>query len=405
MDTPLTAKRGEITSWRTATRFADRYRHTALELAAYRDINAENLFAEACTSIETAQAAHRQLVNELDGLIDGASAATTLAEVTTAVTTRLYRHFGYFKSAAAFYQLSTRFLECISSLVTAKARLLVDTDVPPLPEMAVIALDTAGRGEYSPVTPLQLIVVHGEIGLEQHSSIDRFCSVLHDLFEQSGVSVDPEITPRNPLWRGTLPEWQRRCAGSAQSDSEGAWFTCLLDQLPLSPAKGLSQEFRQMTTAALRSSRPALAALLVRITSLSHGLNFMGRLKVERHGEERGKFNLREQGISPLGATLSTLALLRGSGAIGSHDRIHDLLQLHELDVEMAERLLTAWHSLHIFQLQQECAHVAEPASVPSLLLDPDELDGDSLHTLKKCLESVGSIQQLAVHSFSGIGE
>ncbi len=404
MDTPLTAKRGDITSWRAATEFADRYRQTALELAAYRGNNAEGLFAKACASIVTAQEVHRQLIGEMNDLIEGASTAPVLTEVTTAFTTRLFRHFNYFKSASAFYQLSSRFLERMGTVVTARVLKLVDTELPPLPKMAVIALDGAGRGEYSPVAPLQLLLVHGEIGLEQHASIDRFCSVLHDHFEQAGLPIDPETTPRNLHWRGTLPEWQRRCAANGPLNGSDGGYSRLTDQTLISPPNEISDGFTQLTITALRHNRPALAGLLTHIGSLSHGLNFMGRLKVERQGEERGKFNLRDQGMTPLGATLATLSLLKGSQAVSSCDRIRDLLLLRELDVEMSERLLTAWHSLHLLQLQQEGTGVTEGTITPSLLLDPDELGGDALHTLKKSLEAVGSIQQLVVNSFSELG-
>ncbi len=121
----------------------------------------------------------------------------------------------------------------------------------------------------------------------------------------------------------------------------------LVDQCPLHPDERLSHELKRICSTLLNGNRPALANLIVRMTSLSNGLGFMGKLKLERSGMERGMFDLLNHGLLPLSAALSALALIKGSESAGTCERIGDLLKQHELDVELAERMLATWHCLH----------------------------------------------------------
>jgi signal-transduction protein with cAMP-binding, CBS, and nucleotidyltransferase domain len=127
----------------------------------------------------------------------------------------------------------------------------------------------------------------------------------------------------------------------------------------------------------------------------------MGGLKLERSGNERGMFRLQDHGLLPLSAALSTLALIKESQAVSSCERIHDLLKRRELDVDLAERMLVAWHALHCLQLSQEQSE--RENSAHSRYLNPLSLSAEQSHSLKENLESVAQIQRHVEIIFSGL--
>lgn len=407
----LSAKGGDVTARRAVEEFTAAYRQALLDLAA-SDLSsgAETVFSETCAALETAIITHQKLLKRLDSLTEEVSAAapsTRLRELTVAFYGDLYRHFGLFRSVPAFYQLSMAFLRQASAAIIAQAKDQLGLSARHLPEMALIAVGPAGRCEYSPFCPLQILLVHGKVAASRLQTIDLFCHTLHAGFEAAGLAVDPAVTPRNAIWRGTLAEWQQRCEDGLQpqADEELINLCRLVDQYPLHPGEGFARELKQISRAALGGSRPALTNLIKRMASLSNGLGIMGGLKLERSGNERGLFRLLDHGLLPLSAALSALALIRESPAVSSCERIHDLQKRRELDVELAERMLATWHSLHDLRLRLEQSFHIDEHTSQSLCLNPKELTVEQQQSLKEALESVAIIQRHVEIVFSGMGE
>lgn len=437
MNPLLYAKGGDVTAWRSTEDFIAAYHHALLERAA-SDLSggAEAVLVEASASIEAAIATHRRLLKRLEGLTEELSAATppadlapvngisaltksvsadesqkmtsnSLKELTLSFYGDLYRHYGTFHSVPAFYQLSMRFLSQASSAIIDRALDQVGPDVGALPEMSLIAVGPAGRSEYSPFCLLQLLLVHGKASGAQLEGIDLFCQALHAGFEAAGLAVDPAITPRNPQWRGSLAEWEQRCTGSLlpRTGEEVFNFYRLVDQYPLRSADRLAREFKQASSTALSGNRLAVTNLVERMASLSNGLSLMGRLKLERSGKDRGLFRLLENGLHPFSAALSALALVKDIEADGNCERILGLLRLGELDVELAERMLETWHTLHDLRLLREQSFEIGTRTSEVACLDPDKLTAEQLQSLKEALESVAAIQRHVEITFSGMGE
>ncbi|GAC1468429.1 MAG: hypothetical protein PVSMB11_04070 [Desulfuromonadaceae bacterium] len=436
MNLLLSAKGGDVTAWRAVENFTAAYRQALLDLAASGlSGSAETVFSETSASLETAISTHQELLQRLDSLteelsavpstclapMNGISALTKsfsakesqkmtsnlLKELTVAFYNDLYRYFGLFRAVPAFYQLSMTFLRQASAAIIAQATEQLGLVAGHLPEMTLIAVGPAGRCEYSPFCPLQILLVHGEVAASQRQTIELFCHALHAGFEDAGLAVDPVVTPRNARWRGTLTEWQQRCEDGLhpQADEELIDLCRLVDQYPLYPAEGFARELKRISSAALSGNRPALINLIERMTSLSNGLGFMGRLKLERSGSERGMFKLLDHGLLPLSAALSALTLFKESGAVGSCERIRDLLRQRELDVELAERMLATWHSLNDLRLQLEQSFHIDGHANRSLCLNPNELTDKQRQSLKEALESVAIIQRHVAIIFSGMGE
>lgn len=411
MNPLLYAKGGDVTAWRSTEDFIAAYHQALLERAA-SDLSggAEAVLAETSASIEAAIATHRHLLTRLESLSEELSAeapSANLMELTLSFYSDLYRHFGTFHSVPAFYQLSMRFLSRASTAIIARAMGHLGPAAAVLPEMALIAVGPAGRSEYSPFCQLQLLLVHDKASGPQLDGIELFCQALHTGFEAAGLEIDPVVTPRNAQWRGSLAEWQQRCTGSLlpQTGEEVFNFYRLVDQHPLSSADRLVREFKQTSSTALSGNRLAVTNLVERMASLSNGLSLMGRLKLERSGKDRGLFRLLENGLHPFSAALSALALVKNIEADGNCERILALLRLGELDVELAERMLETWHTLHDLRLQREQSFQIGTRTSEVACLDPDKLTAEQLQSLKEALESVAAIQRHVDITFTGMGE
>ena len=411
MEIMLSAKGSDVTAWRAVENFAAAYRQALLDQAASdRSGSAETIFSETHAAIETVINTHRKLLKQLNSLIEEVSAetpSTSIKELTIAFYSDLYRYFGHFRSPPAFYELSMAFLRGASATIIAQATDQLGLHTGQLPEIALIAVGPAGRCEYSPFSPLQILLVHGEVAESQRQTINLFCDTLHAGFESAGLAIDPVVTPRNALWRGTLSEWRHRCEEWLHplEDNKLIDLCRLVDQYPLHPVDRISRELKQISSTALSSNRQAMANLIVRMTSLSNGLSFIGRLKLERSGKERGMFDLLNHGLLPLSAALSALTLIKKSGAVSNCERIRDLLKRHELDVEQAERMLATWHSLNDLRLRREQSFRIDEPTTMSLFLNPNDLTADQQQSLIETLESVAIIQHHVVITFSEMGE
>jgi signal-transduction protein with cAMP-binding, CBS, and nucleotidyltransferase domain len=411
MNILLSAKGDDATAWRAVDDFSAAYRQTLLDQAASRYHNgSETVFSESVAALESSIVMHRKLMLELNRQIDDITKTTSSRrrkEISSAFYSNLYRHFEQFCSVSVFYQLSMAFLQNFSAAIITQATNELGLFARHLPEISLVAVGPAGRCEYSCFTPLQLLLVHGEVPATHRQTINLFSHTLHAGFEDAGVHIDPVITPRNPDWRGTLPEWQQRCEEGQYLPGDDALIDLsrLIDQHPLHPVDGLSRELLQTCRSALSRNRMVKTNLIERMSSLSNGLGLMGRLKLERSGIGRGLFNLLDHGLLPFTAAVSALALIKHTLPAGCCERIYDLLKRRELDVERAERMLTTWYNLNTIRLLHEQTLKIDQISDHSLFINPLEMTVEQQQLLKKDLESVALIQRHVGIIFSGMEE
>lgn len=407
----VSTKGGDITTWRAADNFTTAYRQALLDwTASDHNGSAESVFSGSLAALKNSMETHRSLRMQLDSLCEEGAAAPPvdrLKELTIEYYDVLYRHMDIFHSAPAFYQKSMDFVKMLTAVIMDHATEQLGPRARHLPKMALVALGPAGRCEYSPFCQLQLLLVHEEVTASQLQAINRYCHILHTELEATGLAVDPVITPRNPEWRGSIAEWRHRCDEESSGTKPDSLIAVLrlADQYPLASDEKIAQELKEVTIAGLRKSHAAQANLIERMASLSNGLGIMGRLKLERNGAERGLFRLLDHGLLPLSAALSALALIKMSSATSSCERILDLLERRELDVELVETMLTTWHSLHELRLRREQFFSFADHTKQPVLLNPGELSIEQRHSLKTALTSVSAIQRHVAIIFSGTEE
>jgi signal-transduction protein with cAMP-binding, CBS, and nucleotidyltransferase domain len=283
---------------------------------------------------------------------------------------------------------------------------MLGDDVHRLPESVLIALGMAGSREYSPFCRLQFLLVHGQTDDAGNEVAQRFAALLHEGFEACGVLVDEAVTPRNPLWRGCVPEWKQRLEKILKRGKSGEVFDMLrlADQSLLDGNADIGSEFRQLSLSALSGNRSAVNSHVSRAVSLSNGIGMMGGLRFEKKGVYRGQFAILDNALLPLLLSVSALGLLKRLETASFPERVREILWRRELNVDMAERLLQAWHTFHVLRLLREREVQPDWSNAAPLYLDIEQMNVSEQEALRESLEAVGTIQRHLNLNFSGSG-
>lgn len=255
-----------------------------------------------------------------------------------------------------------------------------------------MALGAAGRGEVSRFDVCDFLLVHEEN--EAGPSFVGFSGRSAALLERLGIGSRAGITPASSSWRGSLSEWRQRISargGDGGGDLE--WLLGLADLRLVGGDPSLATEMVNLVRAALAPQNDSLREIARRTAMMQSGFDFFGRLRLER-----GMFNLAYYGIGPLVANVRIMTVRFDIQETGTAERLRELLYQGRIDVELAERLLRAWHCFRRHAVQREIAGEA------GIFIDADGLGDDAKRELHSGLEAVGTLQKIVYSSISGQG-
>jgi hypothetical protein len=407
----VSAKGSDVLAWRAAGDFAVTFRQVVLDRMEFcRSDEAAAMLSGVSQALDDLAAANDEFCSRCDSLIEETAASpepARLRELTATFYAGLYDHIAIHHSAPAFYQFSLLFLQALAGSVCRYSHTILGDSFARIPEMALIALGPAGRQEFTPFCRLQFMLVHGPVGDADNGLIQRYATLLHEGFEACGLQVDGVVTPRNSQWRGSLSEWGQRLDKvlARGKSSEVIEILRLADQTQLDGTGDAGPGFRQRSLAALAASPVAVKNLVSRVVALSNGIGMMGGLRFEKSGPYRGQFAMLDNALQPLSASISALGLLKHLETMATPRRVRELLWLRVLNVDMAERLLQAWHTLHELRLIREREVHPDWANAAPLHLNIEQMSDSEQEVLRESLEAVGNIQRHVGLNFSSIGE
>jgi signal-transduction protein with cAMP-binding, CBS, and nucleotidyltransferase domain len=165
-------------------------------------------------------------------------------------------------------------------------------------------------------------------------------------------------------------------------------------------SQGAATESR--TRAALSFPLPALRGMGKGIAEMPTGLDFFSRLRVEKSGRQRGKFDLEQFALSPLVTNVRMLAIGAGLHETGTIARIKGLQAAGHLSVELTERLLRAYHDFTRLKVGRQLAYGCEDGQ--GRFIDPRALTADEEERLRSGLEAVAGLEKIAYLCFTGEG-
>lgn len=408
----LSAKQeGEFLSWRGVTDYLESFHGELLDSFSGGDFGLalhklQQLESEL-DEIKGVNADCFEMSLKLREKLATVTDSVQLFEITASFYTVLYNHVLLFNSPVVFYQESRLYLKSLGDAVLRISKERLGLLERHLPEHTLIVLGPAGRHEFSPFCPLQMLLLcRNAEGLE-YESLRQYGALISDSFETCGLMVDPFVNPKNSEWCGSFNSWQSRLTGDFYKleNDELIDLLRLSDQAIIAGSLQLGADFYQLAKKSLSSSHIALENLVSRISLLSNGLGILGRLQLEKSGPYRGRFPLLEHALQPLTSAISAFALIANLINDTSTGRVCELLQTGGLNVDMAEQLLKAWYTINELRLLHEQKNLSNRHDVAPLHLNMESLSYSQQQSLHDALDIIGVFQHYLYSTYTAEGK
>lgn len=404
----ITSKGKDFNAWRAAADFGKMFHEELRKRSTtLTSEQSEALYLGVGQELERRAAGHDAGLVRMKHMIAEAAAGNDPALLRALMEeyyTVSYEFYSWNRSATAFFQLGQEFLKAVSASVVAVAKARLGMIAGRLPPMAVVAMGPTGRHEFSPFCRLQLLLIHAGPDPSLAQPVDLLGRILHEVFEEIGLHLDEVVTPGNPDWRGSSVQWRQRIITGLErgTSAELIEILRLADQSVLHDEENVGADFRSVCLGLLTDSKVAMHNLVTRLHSLSGGIGLMGGIRLERSGPCRGLFGLLDHALLPLSAGITALSFMHGVDAFDTPLRIRGLLYRGLLNVEMAERLLEAWHLFSELRLALEVVKHPHWDSWDGLCVDTSGLTDAQQDELRHCIETVVTLQRHVGITFSG---
>ncbi|GFE56195.1 putative nucleotidyltransferase substrate binding domain-containing protein [Geobacter sp. AOG1] len=263
---------------------------------------------------------------------------------------------------------------------------------PPVP-YCWFAFGGAGRAEGTIAGECDALLVHGELNGEHAAYFAGFSLRVIAILENCGVKSVAGITPVHPSWRGSINEWRSRLIEGAAGEKmleDHSFLARFADLRLVSGDSALYGETMNLIRSLFDFNRRGFDEVARGAAEMATGLDFFGRLRVAKGGEHRGEFNLEQLALGPLVENIRILAVRAGLPETATVERIKSLLGRGELDVDLSQRLLRAYHDFVSQKLRLEIRRNGEGA-----FFKPEELDEAKIESLKEGVEAVVNLQRI----------
>lgn len=298
----------------------------------------------------------------------------------------------YFKrreSVLSMHQFCCKCRDLMIQWATRSA--LEDAGGTPVP-FALCSLGNHGRMEATLSSPVDLLLIYGNTDEAGEAWFTNLAQTVSRSLSRLGL-VAPFVRIDDPEWRGNLTLWKDRIAMQAGTPDPSSETTMLCDLRPSFGDPELAGELRSLARSSLTGDPLTLLSALRAASIMPVGFDFFGRLKVEKSGAHRGEFNLVQFALTPLVVTIRMLAIQKKLEQTSTPDRIRGLLNAGELGVDLASKLLMAYHDFHRIQLAAEVA--GKGSEKEGFYLVREEIPPDDENCLKQGLEAIFNLQRI----------
>ena len=299
---------------------------------------------------------------------------------------------------------------------------------PPAPYCWFVS-GSAGRLEQTFCVDPDYFLIYGTADDDVPAYFDKFAYRTAALLGKVGLMPDNgRAAAMRTLWWGGRNEWRKEIVEKLMP-RERTGLAELLGRADLRLVHGdsaLAEEmlnvvrsmlaFRQgerretatdaamtsLTRAAVSFPAPGLKGMGKSIAEIPTGLDFFGRLKVEKSGRQRGTFNLERYALAPLITNVRMLAIEYGLTETGTIARIKRLQNGGQLSVELTERLLRAYHEFTRLKLMRQIKGGCETEQ--ACYIKPEDLSEDEDQRLRNGMEAVSDLEKIAYLCFTEQG-
>jgi signal-transduction protein with cAMP-binding, CBS, and nucleotidyltransferase domain len=276
----------------------------------------------------------------------------------------------------------------------------------PVP-FSVIVMGSTGRGE-SLLTPDQDNgFILDDYADDDHGWVDRFFIELAERMTAALAQVGfplcrGHVMATNPLWRKTLPQWQRQIGSWVARRSPMAILNadiCFDFRSARGPAR-LTAALRRHILGAVVASGGFLREMCIALADQKVALGFFGGFETEETGDGR-RVNLKLRGMIPLVGAVRLLALREGVAETSTLARLAALQTRGVLRDEEHEGIGSAYRYLGELLLRQQLADCRAGRRIGNLV-STRSLSPARRQRLTESLRTVDTLQTRVRDDFTG---
>lgn len=268
---------------------------------------------------------------------------------------------------------------------------------------AFVVMGSEGRSEQTLSTDQDNGIIYDD-ALDE-SEIRRIEAFSHDLIDgliTIGVPPCPGgIMARNPTWRRSLGQWREeldRWLGTPSPDNT-LRASMFLDVRTLHGDPGFETALKSHIYQRVEANRLFLTRLAQNMLGFPPPLGWFGRIKTERSGEHKGRFDIKKAGIFAITDGVKALALEANDLSGSTHERMDRLTAAGVLKPADSTDLATAFDFLVRTRLRGQVASIREGRQ-PDNHITLDRLNRMEQGELRIALESVARFQGFIKHHF-----
>ena len=346
---------------------------------------------------ESVDAAIDAEIAELSAKLSAARFSDELKMINARLVALVAAHFKSRGSVSAVHEYSTACREQLlaTALTLAVDSLSLEGLTVPAARYALLAFGNLGRREIrlSGAGPLVLVFEDGSSAGAEYSH--RIALRLEAILIECSLSADTKANSGSRFWFGPVSRWLQE-VGNGFAGADGSFattFEMVADCRCLCGDKALAE--RALDTAGSlmhdKLGNDGFRQYAKSVANMPFALGIFGRLRTARTGKHRGEFSLEDLAITPLINAVRILAVHEGIIETATTARIWSLLKSGSLSVNLANRLLAAFHNFIRYQTELEL----QPDGNGKRFFNPDAFGDDARELFKDGLEDIGTLQRL----------
>lgn len=261
-------------------------------------------------------------------------------------------------------------------------------------EYCWIGLGSEGRDEQTFVTDQDNMLIFETDKESDSFYYEEFSKrVVEGLYKVGFEKCKGGIMPSNDKWRGSVEEWKRRIE---ETLTQAKGTLELLDLIILTDARvidGKPDLFKTVLDgffSLLKENNHVMKTITESSVMMPTALGFFGKFKVETGGENKGKFNIKLLGWSPLIMSVRALSLHERLYETNTLRRIKRLRDMNMIGKDMEEDLVEAY----LLFVRVRVMNQLKGMNSGMNFINPDLLGNEEAGRLRKAMRSVEGFQK-----------
>lgn len=204
------------------------------------------------------------------------------------------------------------------------------------------------------------------------------------------------VMASNEKWRGSLWDWKRRIEDRMTYEKgilEPLDFIILTDARAIHGNTQLLDALLQFFFTKLSENKLVMKDFIQSAVLMPSALSFFGNFKVEKEGEQKGKFNMKLLGWAPLILSVRMISLANTIYETNTLKRIKLLRKKRVIKKDMENDLIDAYCLFVRFRLMNQI-NAGDENMQNAHYLRPDMLGQDEQEKLRRAMKTVESFQK-----------